>query len=200
MAPEQRRHFAETARTRGILGAEKRNAVWHSSAFMQLLEQMSSSVQTSIHYGYVGLNYLNVDEVPMEMYRMGVLNPANRRPINVVFGNIHATVQVRRVCHYLKHSPEYNHVYVRHSYTRALRELSALKKAAELNVSYVIHNDKVVARSSLPPRWSPQRDLNVAEGGDLEKMSKNNLLDRSLRHFRSHMGIFCARSREKYMP
>ncbi|KHN78055.1 hypothetical protein Tcan_00449, partial [Toxocara canis] len=68
------------------------------------------------------LNELNVNGVPVEVYRMGVLNPAKCRPVKVVFRNSHGAVQVFRQCYMLKCSPQFPSVYIRPFYTDPIRK------------------------------------------------------------------------------
>ncbi|KHN77645.1 hypothetical protein Tcan_00451, partial [Toxocara canis] len=68
------------------------------------------------------LDELNFDGVPVEAYRMGVFNPEKHRPFKVVFSNSHDAAQVFRQSYMLKLSPQFSSVYIRPSYTAALRK------------------------------------------------------------------------------
>ncbi|VDM49292.1 unnamed protein product [Toxocara canis] len=94
------------------------------------------------------LDELNVDGVPVEVYRMRVFNPTKRRPNKVVFSNIHDAVQVFRQCYVLKCSPQFSSFYIRPSYTAAIRKELFTKRKEDPNGLYIMRNNQVVRRVS----------------------------------------------------
>ncbi|KHN71915.1 hypothetical protein Tcan_18683 [Toxocara canis] len=97
------------------------------------------------------LDELNVDSVPVEVYRMGVFNPMKRRPIKVIFRNSHDAVQVLRQCRMLKQSPRFSSIYIRPSYSAAIRKELFTKRREDPNGIYAVRNNLVVRRGSAVP-------------------------------------------------
>ncbi|KHN84872.1 hypothetical protein Tcan_08313 [Toxocara canis] len=94
------------------------------------------------------LDEVNVDGVPVDVYRMGVFNPTKRRPIKVVFNNTHNAVQVFRQCYMLKRSPQFSSVYIRPSYSAAIHNELFTKRREGPHGLYVVRNNLVVRRGS----------------------------------------------------
>ncbi|KHN77250.1 hypothetical protein Tcan_10954 [Toxocara canis] len=111
------------------------------------------------------LDELNVDGVPVEMYRMGVFNPAKRRPIKVIFRNSHDAVQVLLQCYMLKRSPRFSSAYIGPSYSAAIRGELFTKRREDPNGLYVVRNNLVVRRGSAIPRNPTGDTLESQSGG-----------------------------------
>lgn len=96
------------------------------------------------------LTELNVDSVPVNVFRMGAFDVEGkrRRPIKVEFCSMHGAVQVLRQSPALKSSPKYKSVYVRKSHPHALRVELMNKRNSDPNNTYVIYRDKVIIRDT----------------------------------------------------
>lgn len=98
------------------------------------------------------LNELNVNGVPLEVFRMGVINPDERRPIKVVFSSSHDVIQALRRSHLLKGSSKYSFVYIRPSYSVVTRKVSFMECRDDPTGFYTIYNNQVDKRGAAVSR------------------------------------------------
>lgn len=108
------------------------------------------------------LENLEIDAIPLQVYRMGTFEKNKCRLVKVVFNNSHDAVQVLRNCNQLKNiEGPYKNVYARPSYSAELRK--QLRDARKIDMSAVIYRGKVVSRSAIPK--------NGRKGGNMASMT-----------------------------
>lgn len=111
------------------------------------------------------LDTLEVDAVPLNVYRMGTYDEARWRPIKVAFDNPHDVVQLLRRCRLLKTAGgPFEKVYVRPSHSHELRV--KLREAREVDKTAVIYRGEVMSRSAIPKKGGAGGRVGVRDDRD----------------------------------